>query len=133
MPRQGPTSRQRSRKSVSQKQLPLLIEEAPPADFRGGAIDSLTEAERLQGSHAIRRQVDPRPDGRPCRAAFNELRRKALPVQRGRDCKTRYSAADDQDPLNVGHVSSFAAASGPNTWAMGAAAGLRPLLSNVHV
>jgi hypothetical protein len=32
---------------------------------------------------------------------------KALLVERGRGRQARYSSADDQYPLNIGHVSSF--------------------------
>jgi hypothetical protein len=85
----------------------LLIKEAPPADLGSSAINGPAKTECSQDPHAIRRQIDPCPDRGPCRAALDELRVKALPAQRDRGREPRYSSADDQDPLNISHISSF--------------------------
>jgi hypothetical protein len=69
-------------------------------------------------------QAGPCSDRRPGHAAFDEFRGKALPVQRGGDRETGYSSANDQDPLNVSHISSFRRCEQPEC--------LGDLLSSVH-
>jgi hypothetical protein len=85
----------------------VLVADLPSTNNSACTLDTRCEIEQAQHSQTVGVDQKAGSQSVPGWLAFHELRREAVPMKRCCRGETGYTAANDQDSSDVGHILSI--------------------------